>query len=152
MSERGGRWPTWTRPALPLLVLVVALVIGSGVFSGKAQTPAQRAAAIERVVKCPSCSGISVAESTQPTALAVRDEIKRQVAEGRSSADIEQTLVGQYGSTILLEPPDSAGFALIWIIPIVLGAAAVVVIGGLFWRRTRQFAQLRESQHEEVSQ
>lgn len=128
-----------------MVVLVVALIIGSGVFSGHGQTAAQRAAAIERVVKCPSCSGISVAESTQPTALAVRNEIERQVTQGRSSADIEQTLVSQYGSTILLEPPDAGGFPIIWIVPIVLGSGAVLFLGVMFWRRTRQFAELRDT-------
>jgi cytochrome c-type biogenesis protein CcmH/NrfF len=71
------------------------------------------------------------------------------VAQGRSSADIEQTLVSQYGSTILLEPPDAGGLPIIWIVPIVLGAGALVIIGVMFWRRTRQFAELRDTHHAE---
>ena len=109
------------RAGLPLAVLAVALVIGSGVLSGKPQTSAQRAAAIESVVRCPSCIDVSVAQSDQSTALAVRHEIERQVAQGRTTAQIEQSLVSQYGQTILLEPPDSGGFAVIWILPIAAG-------------------------------
>ncbi len=127
-----------------MVVLVVALVIGSGAFSGKTQTDAQRAAAIESVVRCPSCIDVSVAQSEETTALAVRHEIQRQVAQGRTTAQIEKTLVGQYGQTILLEPPDAAGFPLIWIMPIVLGVGALGVIGTLFWRRSRQFTAIRE--------
>jgi cytochrome c-type biogenesis protein CcmH len=122
-------------------VLAIALVVGSGALSAKPQTQAQRAAAIESVVRCPSCIDVSVAVSEESTALAVRHEIEHLVAQGRSTSQIEQRLVSQYGPTILLEPPDADGFAIIWIVPIVLGAGALGVIGALFWRRSRQFAQ-----------
>jgi cytochrome c-type biogenesis protein CcmH/NrfF len=128
---------------LPLVVLAVALVIGSGVFSAKPQTDAQRASAIESVVRCPSCIDVSVAQSEETTALAVRHEIQRLVAQGRSTTQIKATLVSQYGPTILLEPP---GFPFIWIVPIVLGSGALLVIGILFWRRSRQFAVERQAQ------
>ncbi len=144
MPEQARRRPLWLRIALPLVVLAVALVIGSGVLSGKAQTQAERAASIEAVVRCPSCIDVSVAQSEESTALAVRHEIQRQVAQGRSTAQIEQTLVNQYGRTILLEPP--VGFPIIWIVPIVLGAGALGVIGVLFWRRSRQFSATRDAQ------
>jgi len=140
VADRSPRQPLWFRLGLPLVVLAVALVIGSGVFASKPQTPAQRAAAIESVVRCPSCIDVSVAQSEESTALAVRHQIQRQVAQGRSTAQIERTLVSQYGPTILLEPSDSGGFAVIWIVLIVLGVGALGVIGVLFWRRSRQFA------------
>jgi cytochrome c-type biogenesis protein CcmH len=132
------------RVAVPLLVLVVALLIGGGAFSGKPQTPAQRASAIEAVVKCPSCPDLSVAESNESTALAVRHEIVRLVGEGRTTGQIEQTLVAQYGRTILLVPPATDGIDLIWILPIVLGLGALTIVGVFFVRRSRQFAELRE--------
>jgi cytochrome c-type biogenesis protein CcmH len=146
VADRLSRRGVWVRMALPLVVLAVALVIGSGAFSGKPQTPAQRAAAIESVVRCPSCTDVSVAQSEESTALSVRHEIERQVARGRSTAQIEQTLVSQYGQTILLEPPDSGGFAVVWIVPIVVGAGALAGVAVLFWRRSRQFAASREAQ------
>jgi cytochrome c-type biogenesis protein CcmH/NrfF len=144
MPDRTARLPLLTRIAIPLVVLAVALVIGSGVLSSKPQTPAQRAAAIESVVRCPSCIDVSVKDSEETTALAVRHQIERQVAQGRSTSQIEQTLVDQYGPTILLEPTDF--FALIWIVPIVAGAGALSVIGVLFWRRSRQFSAMRDAQ------
>jgi cytochrome c-type biogenesis protein CcmH len=133
----------WARIALPLVVLAVALVIGSGALHGSSPTQAQQAAAIDAVIRCPSCTDVSVAQSNESTALAVRHEVRRLVGEGQSAAEIEQALVAQYGPSILLEPPDSAGFALIWIIPIVLGVGTLAGIAVLFWRRARQFAALR---------
>jgi cytochrome c-type biogenesis protein CcmH/NrfF len=142
----GHRHTLWFRTGLPLLVVVVALVVGSGVFSSKPQTQAQRAEAIEAVVRCPSCIDVSVAQSEESTALAVRHQIERQVGQGRTTAQIEQGLVAEYGQTILLEPPDAGSFAVIWIVPIVLGALALGTIGVLFWRRSRQFAATRDAQ------
>lgn len=143
MAERRTRLPIGYRIALPLVVAAVTLLIGSGVFSAQPSTPAQRAAAIESVVRCPSCTDVSVAQSNESTALSVRHLIERQVAEGRTAGQIEGTLVSQYGPTILLVPPATGGFALIWIVPIVLGLGALVAVAALFWRRSWQFSALR---------
>jgi cytochrome c-type biogenesis protein CcmH len=109
---------------------------------------AQRAAVIEANVRCPACTDLSVAQSNSTTAIAVRNQIESMVAAGSSTADINQTLVSEYGQTILLTPPDSGGIPLIWIIPLVLGVGAVAAVGVLFWRRNREFEALRE--HEVV--
>ena len=146
--DRRARVPLWARVLLPLVVLGVALLIGSGAFDSSPPTVAQRAAAIEAGVRCPSCTDLSVAESNATTAIAVRHQIESMVAAGSSTADIDQTLVSEYGQTILLVPPDAGGVPLIWVIPLVLGAGAVVAVGVLFWRRSRQFDALRE--HEVV--
>jgi len=136
----------WVRVGTPLVIVAVALAIGSGVFSSRPESKAQRAARIEAVVRCPSCIDVSVLQSTQTTALAVRHEIARQVAHGVSTAQIEQTLVDQYGQNILLEPPDSGGFAIIWLVPIVLAVGALGVVAVLFWRRSRLFAATSAAQ------
>jgi cytochrome c-type biogenesis protein CcmH/NrfF len=136
----------WVRVGTPLVIVAVALAIGSGVFAGKPETDAQRAARIEAVVRCPSCIDVSVAQSQETTAVAVRHEIRQDVARGESTAQIEQTLVDQYGQNILLEPPDAGGFAVIWIVPIVLAAGALLVVGVLFWRRSRLFAATSAAQ------
>ena len=70
-----------------------------------------------------------MAESNATTAIAVRHQIESMVAAGQSNADIDQTLVSEYGQTILLVPPDAGGIPVIWIIPIVLGAAALTGVG-----------------------
>jgi cytochrome c-type biogenesis protein CcmH len=142
-TQAARRVPLWLQVALPVLVLVVALVIGSGIFDATPQTPSQRAAAIEAGVRCPSCTDVSVADSDATTAIAVRHQIQSMVDAGRSTQAIDQVLVSEYGQTILLEPPDSGGIPLIYVVPLVLGAGVLVGVGILFWRRTRQFDALR---------
>jgi cytochrome c-type biogenesis protein CcmH len=143
VAEGSARVPLWVRVALPLVVLVVALVIGSGALDSSSPTAGQRAAAIEAGVRCPSCTDVSVAESNATTAIAVRRQIENMVSAGRSNADIDRALVSEYGQTILLVPPDAGGVPLIWIIPIVLGAGALVGVGVVFWRRSRDFGALK---------
>jgi cytochrome c-type biogenesis protein CcmH/NrfF len=143
VAERTVRLPLWFRVALPLAVLAVALALGSGALDSSTPTTGQRAAAIEAGVRCPSCTDLSVAQSNATTAIAVRHQIESMVSAGRSTADIDQALVSEYGQTILLVPPDAGGVPVIWIIPIVLGAAALVGVGVVFWRRSRDFGALK---------
>jgi cytochrome c-type biogenesis protein CcmH len=142
VSERAHRVPLWARVALPVVVAVVALVIGSGAFDATPPTAAQKAAAIEAGVRCPSCTDLSVAQSDATTALAVRHEIEQMVAQGRSTAQVDQVLVSEYGETILLVPPDAGGVPILWLVPIVVGLGALGAVVLFFWRRTRQFAAL----------
>ncbi|MGO8824221.1 MAG: cytochrome c-type biogenesis protein CcmH [Acidimicrobiales bacterium] len=143
MAERSAHLPLWVRVAVPLVVLAAALVIGSGAFDSGPPTVAERAAAIEANVRCPSCTDVSVAESNATTAIAVRHQIQSMVAAGRSTADIDQALVAEYGETILLVPPDAGGVPLIYVVPLVLGAAALAGVGVVFWRRSRAFDALK---------
>jgi cytochrome c-type biogenesis protein CcmH/NrfF len=143
VAERTSRVPVWARVAVPLAVLAVALVIGSGVFDTTTPTVAQRAAAIEADVRCPSCTDLSVSQSNATTAIAVRHQIEALVGAGRSTAQIDQVLVSEYGQTILLMPPDAGGVPLIYLIPLVLGVGALTGVGVVFWRRSRQFDALR---------
>lgn len=146
MAERTTRMPLWARVALPLVVLVVALVIGSGALHQSPPTDAQRVAALESGVRCPSCTDLSVAQSNATSAIAARHQIESMVAAGRSDAAIDQTLVSEYGQTVLLVPPDAGGIPLIWIIPSVLGAGALIAVGVLFWRRSRAFDALKDDE------
>jgi cytochrome c-type biogenesis protein CcmH len=128
------RFPLWT---LLGVVLVVALVIGSGVFRSGAPTSAQRAYAIESVVRCPSCEDLSVADSTAETAVTVRAAVVRQLAQGRTNQQIEDYLVARYGSSIVLDPPASGWSLLVWLLPILGGLIAVTALVVVLVRRRR---------------
>jgi cytochrome c-type biogenesis protein CcmH len=126
------RLPLWT--ALGVL-LVVALVVGSGVLSSSPPTPAQRALAIESALRCPSCEDLSVAQSSAATAVTVRATISQMISEGQTNQQIERYLVSRYGSTIVLDPPASGWSLLVWLLPIVGGLAALGALAVLLFRR-----------------
>jgi cytochrome c-type biogenesis protein CcmH len=121
---------------LMAFVLVVALVVG-GRGDGSPRTPEERVNAIAREVRCPTCQGLSAAESDAKAAQAVRDEIRRRVSQGQDDGAIRAYLVSRYGRDILLKPEASGVASLVWTIPVVAGIAAVagLVAAFLRWRR-----------------
>jgi cytochrome c-type biogenesis protein CcmH len=126
------RFPLWT---LLAVVLVVALVVGSGILSSSPPTPAQRAYAIESVLRCPSCEDLSVADSTAQTAVAVRATVRQLLSEGRNDQQIESYLEARYGSTIALDPPAHGWPLLVWLLPLVGGGVAAAVLATFLFRR-----------------
>ena len=113
------------------LVLVGALAVGSRGDSGP-PTEDQRVERISSVIRCPTCRGLSAAQSDAPSAEAIRDEVRRRVQEGQTDAEIKAYMISRYGEDILLQPKSR----LVWVLPVIGGAAAV---GGLLFvlRRRR---------------
>jgi cytochrome c-type biogenesis protein CcmH len=126
------------------LIVLAAVALAIGANRGPA-TVAQRAAAVESRIRCPSCTDISVADSEAPSAIAARRQIQAMVRAGASAATIERSFVARYGPSILLAPPASGLDAVVWVVPAVGLAVALAVIGALFWRRARALGRLRGS-------
>jgi cytochrome c-type biogenesis protein CcmH len=124
-------------PIALALVLVAVLVAAAGVFDGPTPSRQSRVAALQSTIKCPSCEGLSVAQSNAPSAVAVRERIAREVAKGSSDAEIRDGLVATYGSTILLVPPKSGLTLILWIGPLLVG------LGGL-WLIVRTLRRSRD--------
>jgi cytochrome c-type biogenesis protein CcmH len=87
--------------ALLAVVLVGALAIGAQGDSGPV-TEDQRVERISSVVRCPTCRGLSAAQSDAPSAEAIRDEVRRRVQAGESDGQIKDYLISRYGEDILL--------------------------------------------------
>ena len=130
---RVGKTAVWVALGV---VLAVALAFGASHRSGP-QTPAQRAAALDSIIKCPSCDGISVADSSASTAAAIRQLVLARVRQGQSDQAIEQYLVSRYGPSILLRPPTTGITAVVWVVPLVAAVGGLGGLGFFFWRRRR---------------
>lgn len=114
-------------PAALLVALGAALLVGSGVFAAASPRGASRAVAIERDVKCPEsgCGDLSVLQSEAPASVALRDQIAREVALGRSTTSILAALEDRWGTGILLTPPAGGFDDVLWIAPLCLAGLAV---------------------------
>ncbi|HEY5109366.1 MAG TPA: cytochrome c-type biogenesis protein CcmH [Acidimicrobiales bacterium] len=134
---RSRHFPLWTALGV---VLVVALLVGSGVWSSSPPTNAQRAAAIEAVIRCPSCEDLSVAVSSAPTAVTVRATVRHLVDQGQSDQQVKDYLAARYGSTIVLDPAISGWSALVWVLPVVGGLVGAAVLVWVLVRRRRRGA------------
>ena len=127
-----------TKAAWLVLAVVLAAALAVGAHRpAPAPGPAQRAAALDASLRCPSCQDVSVADSSAPTAVAIRGIVAARVAAGHSDASIEAFLVSRYGPDILLRPPASGGVGAVWFVPIVAVPVALAVLGAFLWRRRR---------------
>jgi len=126
----------WRRVSWVVLVVVLGVALGVGASrGGQPPTATQRADAIDALVRCPSCEGISVADSSASTAVAIRHTVAARVRAGQSDSQIDAFLVSRYGPGILLRPPVHGATAWVWVVP---PAAAAVAVAGLtmaLWRR-----------------
>ena len=118
------------------IVLAVSLAVGAH-RPAPAPGPAQRASALDAQLRCPSCEDVSVANSSAPTAVAIRRIVAGRVAAGQSDAAIEAFLVSRYGPGILLRPSASGGIGAVWFVPLVVVPGALAVLGVVMWRRRR---------------
>lgn len=132
MSARLRPWG-WL---LLLLVIAVALVLGAE--ESTAPTAADRVDRLSTEVRCPTCKGQSVKESDAPAAESVRTQIRARVEAGESDDQIRDALVSSYGRSILLDPGRSGWTGLVWLLPLVAFAGAVLCLGLAFrrWRST----------------
>jgi cytochrome c-type biogenesis protein CcmH len=116
----------WAPLLAACLVALLALAIGARP-DGK-QTPEQRADALASRIKCPTCQGLSVKQSSTGSAAAIREEIGRQVALGRTDEQVVQFISSRYGDELLINPPATGAGAVVWVAPI---AFLVLAFAGL---------------------
>jgi cytochrome c-type biogenesis protein CcmH len=136
VRPRHGLW-AGSGPVWVILGVVLAAALVFSVSRGGPPTVAERAAALDGVLKCPSCDGISVADSSASTAAAVRQVVLTRVRAGESDQQIEQYLVSRYGPSILLRPPTTGLTAVVWVVPVLAAVGGLGGLGLFFWRRRR---------------
>ena len=103
-----------------LLVLLVALPCW-------AQDVEHRAAALERELRCLVCQNQTLAESNAPLAMDLRNQIREQLAAGKSDREVVDYLVARYGDFVRYRPPLKASTALLWAGPFLF------LIGGFYF-------------------
>ncbi len=123
-------WLPW---ALISIVLATTLTVGI-VDADDPPTPAERATALARTIRCPQCQGETVAESNVAIAAAIRADIRDRVGQGQSDSEIRQVYANQYGDSVLLTPPGEGFGSVLWVVPIVAVIVAAAVLG-VAWRQ-----------------
>ena len=84
-----------------------------------------------KILRCPVCQGLSVADSQSDAAVAMKNRIKELVAMGYSDDQIIDYFIGRYGEFVLLEPKAEHWF--VWWMPLI-GLGAGIGLVALRWR------------------
>jgi cytochrome c-type biogenesis protein CcmH/NrfF len=91
-----------------------------------------KASALMHTLRCVQCQGQSIADSDAPIAGAMRHEVRQRIANGEQPGAIRDWLVGRYGEYISFEPGYSGAGLLLWLVPFLILAAAILLARGLF--------------------
>jgi cytochrome c-type biogenesis protein CcmH len=99
--------------------------------------PAQEAAAHDLMlsVRCLVCQGQSIADSDAEMAADMRSMIRRRIAAGEKPEAIRAWLIERYGSWVSYKPVFDAQTALLWVTPVVLLGAGILLARGRFKSR-----------------
>ena len=122
------------------ILAACALGLALGAFAQTAELAPD--AATERRMKsladelrCLVCQNQTIAESNAPLAADLRGQIRTQIAQGRSDAEIRGYMVDRYGDFVLYRPPFKAATALLWMGPFALLAVGIAVFVRITRRR-----------------
>jgi cytochrome c-type biogenesis protein CcmH len=94
-----------------LLLLVVFL--STPVFSEDANLE-KRVTGLAHELRCLVCQNQTIADSNAPLAVDLRNQIREQLAAGKSESDVIDFMVARYGDFVLYRPPLKASTVLLW--------------------------------------
>ena len=108
------------------LLLLASVPASAGEAVPTAQDPvaASRAVRLSEQLRCLVCQNQTIAESNAELALDLRQQIREQIAAGKTDDDIMQYMVNRYGDFVLYRPPFKATTLVLW-----LGPALLLIVG-----------------------
>ena len=123
---------------LPSLVaLFIALVVTTTLAFGQGSadpTLDARVRALSAELRCLVCQNQTVADSDSGVARDMRDQVRTQLAAGKSEAEVKTYMTDRFGDFVLYNPPFKATTVVLWAGPFI----ALLLAGFLLIRRLRK--------------
>jgi cytochrome c-type biogenesis protein CcmH len=121
---------------LALVAAVALLIAPSALASDRHPTLNE----LENEVMCPVCN-TTLAQSDSPAAHQIERDISARIRQGWTKTEIKNSLVAEYGESILASPPKSGFNLLAWLLPLAGVGVAAVVLGIAAWSWSRGRAE-----------
>ena len=104
-------------------------------------------------LRCLVCQNQTIAESSAPLAVDLREQVRDQVRQGKSDTEIVDYVVARYGDFVRYRPPLKVSTVLLWFGPVLLLLAALVVLMRRLraGRREVAAAPLTAAEHERAT-
>jgi cytochrome c-type biogenesis protein CcmH len=102
----------------------------------------RRVANLAHEMRCLVCQNQSLAESNAPLAVDLRNQIREQLAAGKSDREVVDFMVARYGDFVLYRPPLKATTVLLWAGPFVFLVAGFYFLVRFLRRRQVPAPQL----------
>ena len=112
---------------LALAALVACALALAGASAAAASEEKPTLPELESELTCPTCNG-PLALSNAPVADRIRAFVRERIAAGDTKSEIKEKLVDSFGERVLAAPPRQGFNWLAWVLPLVGGAVAVVLL------------------------
>jgi cytochrome c-type biogenesis protein CcmH len=136
-------------------LLLAFLCLGATIASARQAAPLaddeaveQRLIRIAGDLRCPVCQNESLAVSPAALAEDLRRDIRTQIREGKTDAEVIDFLVSRYGDFVLYRPPFKPSTWLLWGGPFVFLVLGLVVLLRYLSRRPRNDTPLSSDEQE----
>ena len=121
------------------MLVAVLLLAGTAHAAAPDASDARYHALIDEL-RCLVCQNQTIAESNAPLAADLREQVRTQIAAGRTDAEIIEYVTARYGDFVLYRPPFKARTWLLWLGPFAL-LGAVAALAAVFIRRSKAAAR-----------
>ena len=121
-----------------------ALLLAAWVACAAAQDPQldRRVTNLAHELRCLVCQNQTLAESNAPLAVDLRNQIREQLAAGKSEGQVVDFMVERYGDFVLYRPPFKATTLLLWAGPFLFLIAGFWFLARFLRRRQVPAPQL----------
>lgn len=121
---------TLTRSDAVLLLAIATVVVSVALamVSSRVGGLDDRARTIDAQLRCPTCQGLSIADSPATSATQMRALVREQLAAGASDDAVRAFFLARYGRWILLDPPVGGPDLALWLAPAAIVAAGAVLV------------------------
>jgi cytochrome c-type biogenesis protein CcmH len=131
--------------------LLLLVLLCTGALAQESPQLEDRVKDLSHELRCLVCQNQTIADSNAPLALDLRNQIREQLAAGRSEREVIDYMVARYGDFVLYRPPFKATTLALWAGPFLLLALGAL----LFWRRVarrpRQEPSLSEAERAQAA-
>jgi len=102
-------------------------------------------------MRCLVCQNQTLAESNAPLAVDLRNEIREQVAAGKSDQDVVDFMVARYGDFVLYRPPLKGTTVLLWTGPFLFVIAGFAFLIRVLRKRKVAAPELSAAERERAA-
>lgn len=131
------------------LLLLLALALPA--WAADEAALERRAEALEKELRCLVCQNQTLAESNAPLAVDLRNQVRAQIAQGKSDAEVVDWLVARYGDFVLYRPPLKGKTLLLWAGPFIFLAGGLFLLIRFLRRRKVPEPQLTDAERAQAA-
>jgi cytochrome c-type biogenesis protein CcmH len=102
-------------------------------------------------LRCLVCQNETLADSQAPLAADLRNQIREQLAAGRSEKEVVDFLVARYGDFVLYRPPLKASTVFLWTGPFLFLALGALLAVRFARRRRAAAPELSAAEREQAA-